>query len=1526
MALPTTISADRDFVDNRQFGGAFQIGGKTYVVIGDITTVSDADSFIYVYGASDPTSSFTLEDSTQRDVGDAVQSFWAVEHNSDIYIYVMCQDTDGLMYAIFDPGTDAFTTELTQIDGVVDDASGFNLFVSANIRSDDDQIILGSGDTESDMGTKYARIDYWREEGSGWSSAIAVDDAGNIHYKFGCAVKAESDKMQFAYYRGDTKDIEVKNLNSSNTLSSVDTVTTDITTSRFMLGGGSYYLDGSVDKVRFSLFDKSGAAGDELGEVFIDDDVVNASLQNVGWEDSTVETSGVQIHWMSEVMDGTKRYIMYIDDGNDINYTIIDDDGTPDADTEAIALINVDGIFCRVIDRSGKKLAYVYEDAGTIKYNEVDIGGSQTLTVPLLSSTTALFTPTLTTGSISITAPLLASTTALFTPQINLGLAVPLLSSTTALFTPTLTTGSISITAPLLGSTTALFTPTLTTGSISITAPLVASTTALFTPTISVSQTITAPLLSSTTTLFTPTLTTGAITITAPLIGSTTSLFTPTLTTGSISITAPLLASTTTLFTPQINLGLAVPLLSSTTALFTPTLTTGSISITAPLLASTTALFTPQINLGLAVPLLSSTTALFTPTLTTGSISITAPLIASTTALFTPTISVSQTITAPLLSSTTTLFTPTLTTGSISITAPLLASTTSLFTPTLTTGSISITAPLLSSTTSLFTPTLTTGSISITAPLLSSTTTLFTPTLTTGSISITAPLLSSTTALFTPQINLGLAVPLLSSTTALFTPTLTTGSISITAPLLASTTALFTPQINLGLAVSQIASTTSLFTPTLTTGSISITAPLLSSTTSLFTPTLTTGSISITAPLLASTTALFTPTLTTGSISITAPLIASTTALFTPQLNLGLAIPLISSTTALFTPTLTTGSISITAPLLASTTTLFTPTLTTTVFVSELVTFSMGTATGTLVVNHGLGVTPTGIIFIGMGNNPNNAEEGGFCLGMVSNSDNTEQVMVAWDDDPTSVADAGRSIRHGTSWSLESAFEVIDGGSGTQDGHFRMSAMTSTNFTIDRIVAVTNDRTIGALVFAGANVAVGSFVGDGTTNNLVVTHGLSVAPKCIIIARNGHGTLNTITTGANFSLGVTDEDFNHRCIAFHNSQGSNNDSWNGWQNFSQWSTNTSGAVKDEFNVTAWDVTDFTVDQIEASSAQNIYMLIGGSNINTELINDVIPIASETKTIALSNRLAPQALIIGSVAKTSDSNVVDQVQENNIIGLAYDDGTNSDAICVANWFTHSGTNASNAGHIGSSTFFEKTDTDAAQLEKITITTSSGAEELKITDVTATVAYRFFALAIGISLGTTITAPLIASTTTLFTPTLTTGLVTLTPPEIASLTTLYTPTLTLVTTLTLPAIASLTTLYTPTLTTGLVTLTPPAIASLTALYVPSLLAKLTFPAIASLTTLYTPTLTTGLVTLTFPLISAITTLYVPEIAFLWVDRDSSTDPTWADRDSATDPSYADRDSATDPSYADRDSSTDPTWSDRDSSTDPTWEDRD
>lgn len=175
---------------------------------------------------------------------------------------------------------------------------------------------------------------------------------------------------------------------------------------------------------------------------------------------------------------------------------------------------------------------------------------------------------------------------------------------------------------------------------------------------------------------------------------------------------------------------------------------------------------------------------------------------------------------------------------------------------------------------------------------------------------------------------------------------------------------------------------------------------------------------------------------------------------------------------------------------------------------------------------------------------------------------------------------------------------------------------------------------------------------------------------------------------------------------------------------------------------------------------------------------------------------------------------------------------------------------------STTAWTKSTLDTAQIGQRTTVTNTNVNN--ISAIWALVEYVP-------SAGTTVTPDAIASTTTFYSPTITTGGVTVTPDAVAAATTLHSPTVSPgAVTVTPDALAATTQIYQPTVTTT-ATIAPSAIAATTTIYAPTVSFGYTITSdhLASTTTFYMPVITTGSVTVTPNHLASSTTIYLPSL---------------------------------------------------------------
>lgn len=129
--------------------------------------------------------------------------------------------------------------------------------------------------------------------------------------------------------------------------------------------------------------------------------------------------------------------------------------------------------------------------------------------------------------------------------------------------------------------------------------------------------------------------------------------------------------------------------------------------------------------------------------------------------------------------------------------------------------------------------------------------------------------------------------------------------------------------------------------------------------------------------------------------------------------------------------------------------------------------------------------------------------------------------------------------------------------------------------------------------------------------------------------------------------------------------------------------------------------------------------------------------------------------------------------------------------------------------------------------------------------------------------TVSPNLIASTSTVYQPAITTGSVIVAPNLIASAEIVYQPAVATVATITPTAIGSAATVYEPVISVGAVAVTPELVASTAVVYQPSITIGLTVQLdfVTSVATVYQPAITTGAVTVSLNTIASVEAVYQP-----------------------------------------------------------------
>ncbi len=371
MAIPVSFTS-ASMPDQNYFCGPFKSSGGAYYAV----VLESTGSTPEVFKATDPTSSFTAQD-TSNNPTQTPLSMWAYQDGDIIHIVAAGSSAPEIRYHRFSMTSDTWVTTGQTIEDLGKNAPGSTILaVSACTRGafGDPVVCLYSGQTDRVMGTDYERVDHaTRTTSSTWTlRGLALGTSSDEFWWRGCACAiGTSNSVHFLTKRDTTFGaVNVsRTLRSDNTLSTRAESSLITTESRFTCLI-SYDDDGVREmtsiystgkRIRFT--ESSGDATAPAGELITIPDATS----------KVVNTTPV----VCLAIDGSTMHgVFALDSDSDLYY---DKSTTPPwstwgTDVEHRDAVTINRISCNVYNRSGaRKLAMVYDDGGTIKYDEIDI-------------------------------------------------------------------------------------------------------------------------------------------------------------------------------------------------------------------------------------------------------------------------------------------------------------------------------------------------------------------------------------------------------------------------------------------------------------------------------------------------------------------------------------------------------------------------------------------------------------------------------------------------------------------------------------------------------------------------------------------------------------------------------------------------------------------------------------------------------------------------------------------------------------------------------------------------------------------------------------------------------------------------------------------------------------------------------------------------------------------------------------------------------------------------------------------------
>lgn len=380
MALPVTISGASVGTRN-SFHGTFKETDFYTILAGG--TFGEA---LLAFKATDPTSSFTEQDSGNRPSlrgTVAAASVWSFLKGTTIHVSGQSSSTvKQVDYVAFDTSSDTWGTIVT-VDSNPGGDDGPNA-VACSIAVEgtgSDIIIAYQGEADKDMGTSYATIDYAKstDGGSSWTdnaNSVAGVANGVTHYTGPVIVRGSSDRMHIFFMDDTGNDGYQRTLRSDDTLETFPSAfDTTLGGAVYTFGPGISYDDGGTQKVRAPYHDGTSL---RASIVELDSADTPTVTTTAGVSDSAIDVNASSNATVAMANNGTDEHLLYAEDTTQDIFHDVNTGAGWGTDTEVLDAVTVTHISPNIYDRSGTKLAYIYDDGGTVKYNEVDLGGAAT--------------------------------------------------------------------------------------------------------------------------------------------------------------------------------------------------------------------------------------------------------------------------------------------------------------------------------------------------------------------------------------------------------------------------------------------------------------------------------------------------------------------------------------------------------------------------------------------------------------------------------------------------------------------------------------------------------------------------------------------------------------------------------------------------------------------------------------------------------------------------------------------------------------------------------------------------------------------------------------------------------------------------------------------------------------------------------------------------------------------------------------------------------------------------------------------
>lgn len=376
-ALPVTIT-DIDFLATSSQGRArpyISSGGNVYFFAKDGGTTTQLNAF----KATDPTDSFSQAATLAITNSGVLLGIGTFQDGDNIHIATQ-DDNDVILYHLFSMSSDTFTTSNESVTSAVGTDLDADKAISISLETGGDVILFYQGASENSGGQK-ERVDLAHRVVSTWTVDQAVDAGGSVHYYLGGIVRGEANKFHLTFK--DDTNIEAKHRSVQDvdgTLSAVEDLSdTDTDALNFVVIQPVYYDTGGVERIT-ATWQRQITQAFHTSE--INDDGTPVAEENAS-QFSVLATSEFIVG--SYAVDEKTVWSIHVSVGTPTIYSNnnVDSAGWSGTDNSEVAGADPTLLTSNIYQRGTDiVLAFIYEDTGTVKYNEtvlrsVSSGASQ---------------------------------------------------------------------------------------------------------------------------------------------------------------------------------------------------------------------------------------------------------------------------------------------------------------------------------------------------------------------------------------------------------------------------------------------------------------------------------------------------------------------------------------------------------------------------------------------------------------------------------------------------------------------------------------------------------------------------------------------------------------------------------------------------------------------------------------------------------------------------------------------------------------------------------------------------------------------------------------------------------------------------------------------------------------------------------------------------------------------------------------------------------------------------------------------